>query len=89
MQQLTPEGHNIVCDLSMRYGFSTDAVTHMLFAVLNGNGTMAQFNHPEFAGSGQWMQGGMIMLGDMFNHGLKGSVDGICNELSGWTAAFR
>ena len=83
MQQLTPEGHNIVCDLSMRYGFSTDAVTHMLFAVLNGNGTMAQFNHPEFAGSGQWMQGGMIMLGDMFNHGLKGSVDGICNELSG------
>ena len=33
MQQLTPEGHNIVCDLSMRYGFSTDAVTHMLFAV--------------------------------------------------------
>ena len=83
MQQLTPEGHNIVSDLSTRYGFSTDAVTHMLFAVLNGNGTMAQFNHPEFAGSGQWMQGGMIMLGDMFNHGLKGSVDGICNELSG------
>lgn len=82
MQQLTPEGHKIVSDLSIRYGFSTDAVTHMLFAVLNGNGTMAQFNHPEFAGSGQWMQGGMIMLGDMFNHGLKSSVDGICNELS-------
>lgn len=82
MQQLTPEGYKIVSDLSLRYGFSTDAVTHMMFAVLNGNGTMAQFNHAEFSGSGQWMQGGMIMLGDMFNHGLKSSVDGLCNELS-------
>jgi hypothetical protein len=38
---------------------------------------MAQFNHPEFAGSGQWMQGGMLMLGDMFNHALKGRVDAL------------
>ena len=82
MQQLTPDGQRVVNDLSQRYGFSTDAVTHMMFAVLNGNGTMAQFNHPEFAGSGQWMQGGMLMLGDMFNYGLKGSVDGLCNEIS-------
>jgi hypothetical protein len=82
MQQLTGEGQRLVADLSNRYGFSADAVTHMLFAVLNGNGSMAQFNHPEFAGSGQWMQGGMLMLGDMFNHGLKGSVDALCNELS-------
>ncbi len=86
MQQLTPEGHRIATDLAQRYGFSTDAVTHMMFAVLNGNGTMAQFNHPEFAGSGQWMQGGMIMLGDMFNNTLKGRVDGLCNEISGLLA---
>ena len=51
-------------------------------AVLNGNGTMAQFNHPEFAGSGQWMRGGMMMLGDMFNYGLKNQVDSLCNEIS-------
>ena len=82
MQQLTPEGQQLVTDLAQRSGFSTDAVTHMLFAVLNGNGTMAQFNHPEFAGSGQWMQGSMLMLGDMFNHGLKGRVDGLCNEIA-------
>ncbi len=82
MQQLTPEGQQLVTDLAQRYSFSTDAITHMLFAVLNGNGTMAQFNHPEFAGSGQWMQGGMLMLGDMFNHGLKGRVDGLCNEIA-------
>ena len=83
MQQLTPEGQRIVNDLSQRHGFSSDAVTHMLFAVLNGNGTMAQFNHPEFAGSGQWMQGGMLMLGDMFNNALKGRVDALCWEISG------
>jgi hypothetical protein len=82
MQQLTPEGQRIVNDLSQKYGFSPDAVTHMMHAVLNGNGTMAQFNHPEFAGSGQWMQGGMMMLGDMFNYALKGNVDALCNEIS-------
>ncbi|WP_295880417.1 SHOCT domain-containing protein [uncultured Thiohalocapsa sp.] len=82
MQQLTPEGQRLVADLAQRHGFSPDAVTHMLFAVLHGNGSMAQFNHPEFAGSGQWMQGGMMMLGDMFNHSLKGRVDALCNELS-------
>jgi hypothetical protein len=87
MQQLTPEGHRIVNDLAQRHGFSPDAVTHMMFAVLNGNGTMAQFNHPEFAGSGQWMQGGMLMLGDMFNHALKGRVDSLCYEISGILAS--
>lgn len=83
MQQLTPDGQRIVNDLCQRHGFSPDAVTHMLFAVLNGNGSMAQFNHPEFAGSGQWMQGGMTMLGDMFNNALKGRVDSLCAEISG------
>ncbi len=83
MQQLTSQGQQVVQDLANRHGFSPDAVTHMLFAVLNGNGSMAQFDHPEFAGSGQWMQGGMLMLGDMFNHGLKGRVDALCGEISG------
>ncbi len=83
MQQLTPEGQQLVSDLAQRHGFSPDAVTHMLFAVRYGNGTMAQFSHPEFGGSGQWMQGGMIMLGDMFNNALKGRVDSLCNEISG------
>jgi hypothetical protein len=82
MQQLTSEGQRIVADLSQRYGFSQDAITHMFFAVLNGNGSMAQFSHPEFGGSGQWMRGGMMMLGDMFNSGLKSQVDALCNEIS-------
>lgn len=83
MQQLTPEGQHLVAEVAQRHGFSIDAVTTMLFAVRNGNGTMAQFWHPEFGGGGQWMQGGMVMVGDMFNHALKGRVDALCNDLSG------
>lgn len=86
MQRLTPEGQRMASDLAQRYGFSPDAVTHMIVAVLNGNGAMAQFNHPEFAGSGQWMLGGMIMLGDMFNHGLKDRVNALCHEIAGLLA---
>jgi len=82
MQQLAPEGLRIVNDLAQRHGFSPQAVTHMVFAVLNGNGAMSQFNHPEFAGSGQWMQGGMVMLGDMFNNALKARVDGLCQAIA-------
>lgn len=82
MQTLTPEGQKVVNDLVARHGFSADAVTHMLFAVLNGNGSAAQFSHSEFGGSGQWMKGGMIMLGDMFNNYLKGRVDSLCWDIS-------
>jgi hypothetical protein len=82
-QLLTPEGEKIAGDLAGRHGFSVDAVTYMMYAMLNGNGSMAQFAHPEFGGSGQWMRGGMLMLGDMFNHGLKSRVDALCNEISG------
>lgn len=82
MQQFTPHGQQFIQNLSQRYGVSTDAVITMIYAVMNGNGTMAQFSHPEFGGSGQWMQGGMTMVGDMFNYGLKSKVDGICVEIS-------
>ncbi len=82
MQQLSPRGQQLVSELAQRHGFSADAVTVMLYAVLYGNGTMAQFSHPEFGGSGQWMRGGMIMVGDMFNNALKGRVDALCSEIS-------
>ncbi len=82
MQQFTAEGQRVVSDLANRHGFGTDAVAHMFFAVLNGNGNMAQFSHGEFGGSGQWMRGGMIMLGDMFNNYLKGRVDGLCSDIA-------
>ncbi len=82
MQKLTPEGQNLVNDLSNRYNLSQEAVIYMIGAVNNGGGSMAQFNCPELGGSGQWMRGGMTMVGDMFNHGLKNTVDNLCSEIS-------
>jgi hypothetical protein len=82
MKQLSPAGQQIINNIAQRYNFSSEAVFSMLLSVINGNGSMAQFNHPEFGGSGQWMRGGMIMLGDMFNNGLKNSVGNLCQELA-------
>ena len=82
MQLLTPAGQNIVSEIAQRYNLSQDAVICMLSAVNNGGRSMAQFNCPELGGSGQWMQGGMTMVGDMFNYGLKNTVNNLCSELS-------
>ena len=82
MRELTDDGYRAVVALSQRYGVSVDAVKTLLFAVSAGGGTMAQFYHSELGGGGQWMRGGMTMVGDMFNHGLKSTVDGLCSELS-------
>jgi hypothetical protein len=80
---LTPQGLQTIEELARRYFVSVDAVMTLLQAVINGGGTMAQFSHPEFGGSGQWMQGGMTMVGDMFNSALKTKVDSLCSELAG------
>jgi hypothetical protein len=82
MQALTPSGNQAIQDLAQRYGVGVDAVRTLLYAVSAGGGTMAQFYHPELGGGGQWMRGGMTMVGDMFNHGLQATVSGLCSELS-------
>ena len=41
MQQLSAQGQQFIQDLAQRYGVSTDAAITMLYAVMNGNGTMA------------------------------------------------
>ena len=87
MRLLSPAGQQIINELAQRHGFSPDAVLNMLDAVINGRGGMAQFNHFEFGGAGQWMQGGMTMVSDMFNHALKSRVDGLCSELSSLVAS--
>jgi hypothetical protein len=82
MQDLSPEGREIVADLARRHGVGAEAVATLLRAVARGNGVQAQFNHPDLGGMGQWSQGGMIMIGDMFNQGLKHRVDQLCSELA-------
>jgi hypothetical protein len=87
MRRLTSRGEQAVADLAAKYGVSAEAVRVMLEAVRVGNGTMAQFSHPEFGGRGQWMAGGMTMVGDMFNHRLQATVSGLASELSGLLAS--
>jgi hypothetical protein len=87
MQELTSHASQAVQNLAQRYGVSADAVRTLLYAVSAGSGTMAQFYHPELGGGGQWMQGGMTMVGDMFNHGLQALVSGLCSELSNLLAS--
>ena len=82
MAQLSPTGLRAAEEIAQRTGFSRDAVTSMLFALVAGRGGMAQFNPSEFGGQGQWMAGGAIMISDMFNNALKGRVEALCNELS-------
>ncbi|WP_428928334.1 SHOCT domain-containing protein [Marinibacterium sp. SX1] len=89
MTNLTPEGQTIVNDVATRHGFSPDAVTHVLVALDQGGGSQAQFNHWELGGMGQWSLGGMTMIGDMFNNGLKARVDGLCAELSNTLGGAR
>jgi len=79
---VTPEAANAIADIAQRHGLSQEAVLAMLVALREGGGTMAQFNVPELGGNGQWMRGGMTMVGNMFDNALKARVDALCNELS-------
>jgi hypothetical protein len=79
---VTPDAERAVADIAQRHGLSRGAVLAMLYAVHAGGGTMAQFAIPELGGSGQWMRGGMTMVGDMFDNALKARVDALCRELA-------
>jgi hypothetical protein len=81
-KNLTPEGARRSEDVARRHGVSLEAAAALLGALAQGNGSQAQFNHPDLGGMGQWSQGGMIMVGDMFNHSLKHRVDALCSELA-------
>ncbi len=68
--------------IAAQHGFSADAAQTMLDALVAGNGSMAQFEHPEFGGSGQWMRGGMVMAGAFDDHALKARIDRLCTSLA-------
>jgi hypothetical protein len=83
MNFLSEEGRKVAGDVAERHDVSPEAVAELLRALAAGGGTQAQFSHPDLGGMGQWSQGGMTMVGDMFNNGLKAKVDALCTELSG------
>jgi len=80
--QLTQDGRKALAEMADRHGVSPEAVEHVLMALIAGQGTQAQFNHPELGGMGQWSLGGMTMVGDMFNNALKARVDALCSDVA-------
>jgi hypothetical protein len=83
VQRLTEQGRRKIDELARRHGVSPDAVLTLLQALVAGDGKMAQFSHPELGGLGQWLQGGLTMVGDLFDHALQAKVNGLCVELAG------
>ena len=81
-EMTTDDTGRLVADLSRRYGVGEGAVQALLRAVEAGGGGMAQFDHPELGGMGQWSRGGMTMVGSMSDHALKARVQGLCDELA-------
>lgn len=82
MRRFSPPVRQALAQLAQRHGFSEDAAMSMLESIMQGNGCTAQFSHPEFGGCGQWVRGGMTLLADMFDQGLKLRVAGLCRDLS-------
>ena len=82
MKTLSTSGQQKVAEIADRYNLQPGTVVSLLTAIIHGNGTMAQFDLPELGGQGQWMKGGMTMVGDMFNNSLRNTVERVCNELS-------
>ena len=74
--------HTAIAGLARTHHMSEGAIAHLLDALRRGNGSAAQFNHPELGGMGQWMAGGMIMIGDGNNHALKATIAHLCAELA-------
>ena len=90
--------------IAQAHGFSPRTAEGMLDALRRGGGRQAQFDLPEAGGMGQWSSGGMLMIGDMFDSGLKARVQALIADLlpiarslaqdqggtgdSGWPAAL-
>jgi hypothetical protein len=81
LSQTSPNNEKLDA-VAARHGFSPAAAHAFWDALVAGAGGMAQFHHPEFGGSGQWIRGGMLMVGDMFNHALAARVRGLADDLA-------
>ena len=82
MRHVNGKEDELIADLARRHDVGVDAVLTLRGALERGRGEQAQFSHSDLGGMGQWSSRGMIMVGDMFNTGLKARVDALCAELS-------
>lgn len=82
MQSSHPLSRTDVERLAAKHSVSPAAIEALAAAIAHAGGRAAQFSHPDLGGMGQWMAGGMLMIGDMFNHELKARVDRICHDVA-------
>ncbi|HEY9239231.1 MAG TPA: hypothetical protein VIP10_10380, partial [Burkholderiaceae bacterium] len=76
-----------LASIARQHGFARNAVHAMWESLRRGQGHMAHFDHAEFGGSGHWLRGGMVVVGDIFNDALALRVGALCDELSQLLAA--
>lgn len=86
MSEIPPAIESRLGSLAEQYEVSRETVQRLYDALARGHGTMAQFDIPELGGPGQWMQGGMTMVGEMGNDFLRDKVNGLCADLARLTA---
>lgn len=82
MVNWTAASRETIGEIARRQGFGEAAGAAMAEALAYSGGAMAQFSHPELGGMGQWSRGGMLMIGDMFNNGLKARVNALADDLA-------
>lgn len=76
--------------LAIKYELSEAEILSLYQSIAWGKGRMAQFNMASLRGPGQWMQNGMVMVGDPSDQELKAKVDALCRELADlWTSHSR
>jgi hypothetical protein len=79
--RFSAEDRQFIRTLAQQHAVSESAIEALFVALQAGNGTAAQFNHPDLGGMGQWMASGMIMIGDFSNYRLKATVAQLCTEI--------
>jgi hypothetical protein len=82
MPPQTPLPRPTIEAIAAKHGIGAAAVEALTQAMVAAGGRSAQFDHPELGGLGQWMSGGMLQIGDMFNSALKAKVDGVCRDVA-------
>ncbi len=82
--RFSAEDRQFIQTLAKQNQVSESAVEALWVAIQAGNGTLAQFNHPELGGMGQWMASGMIMIGDFSNHQLKATIAQLCTDIAAY-----
>lgn len=81
-QSSSGDSGRVIADIADRHGFKPEAAEAMADALKRSGGSMAQFNHPDLGGMGQWSKGGMMMIGEMNNDRLKARVGDLARDLS-------